>query len=509
MMTRKKNYLGINRIVNLQVIVFFILSVFLGTSYAADLIINNGETVDFTYDQTFDNVTIKAGGTLVFNGPMHFTCSRLSLAGTIIVSGDTVIEVTYGKTNPNSNEWAMLATDDEDYPYYPAYPYPYVKVDYPGSAQDGAPGGPGSPGVSGYDLTLIIYGHLHINNNVLSRTKFVIDIRGQNGGNGGDALVGGEGGDSGSGGSGGHLRVNVHGNIIAQPTGYLEMNVNGGNGGQKGGLDDDTTTGGSGGSLGTGGSGGTIELNVSTIDPDVWSSSFFANGGDSGFQAGGAFHGDPPGITTPGAPGGQITIRTEGNFAPNSRWSLFADGGNGGITGNCRGNQTCYFWNDLCACHQLHNLTGQGGNGGRLTVEAVTLDNVTFYSRGGNGGSGCSGANMLCQADLTTCSWGTTSYGVRIGNGGDGASAGNGGIITVKAKSVGDEVAYVINGGQGGYGGQGGGPFCSGIHSCCTDNICPSGANGANGVNGSSGSFSLKRKAGFLLYLPSIIGNTK
>lgn len=78
----------------------------------------------------------------------------------------------------------------------------------------------------------------------------------------------------------------------------LEWNLNGGGGGEYGGGYTIDTTGGAGGSLGQGGSGGTIELSANSIDLNIGSSELSALGGNSGSAAGAAYYGDPPGITT-------------------------------------------------------------------------------------------------------------------------------------------------------------------------------------------------------------------
>lgn len=478
---------------------------FLSTaSRAEDLLVKNGETKPLSGDQTFDVVTVEAGGILVLNGQMKITCSRFSFAGKLIISGDTVIEMTYGRDHPDSNEWAMrIAPNQVLYPFDPM-----ISVDYPPIADDGGTegsGAAGSPGVDGYRLTMTVHGHMVFEGTEKRPTKFYIDLNGQSGGSG-ITEAGGRSGNAGQGGKGGVLNLAVLGNIVVPSYVALDWSVNGGRGGEYGGPDDPSSYPGGGGNLGQGGAGGTIQLRARSIDPNLYYATLQANGGGGGSEAGDAYGGDEPGLSAPGGPGGQITVRTDGDFVPSARWSFYANGGAGGMCGDCFGSQ-CYWWTANCACHEIQNWTGQGGKGGRITVEARDINNLYFYSQGGNGGNGHSAHNMVCQYDGDSCLWGSNN-GVRIGNGGDGASAGNGGLVSVisRTRSVGDGVSYVLNGGTGGTGGHGGGPSCTGgVQICCTDNICPSGVDGADGADGSPGSFTTKRQGGSLIVLPMIL----
>jgi hypothetical protein len=486
-------------IAGLPFLVFLLGALMTPMAQAADLLVGAGKTVPLGGDQLFDEVAVESGGTLVLNGNLRFTCSRFTLAGKLVISGDTVIETTYGKSHPDSPDWAFKVAPSA----------PLITVDYPLRAEDGVAGADGvggSPGVSGHALTLIVHGDLFIESSETRTTKLAIELNGQTGGSGATA-DGGKSGNAGLGGKGGTLSVTVHGALVGAPYGGLDWSADGGWGGYDGGPDNPETSGGSGGDLSQGGNGGSIRLNARRIDANIAYSKFSANGGGAGGHAGDGYFGDPAGAAAPGGGGGQIAIVTAGDLEPVLRWTFEANGGAGGRTGSCYGGQ-CYWWKAHCACHEPQNWTGQGGRGGTITVEAGRIDNLEFFVRGGDGGIGETGHNMMCQHETDGgCLWGAND-GVRVGNGGDGASAGNGGIVSAvsRVRTIGPGVTYILYGGQGGASGKGGQPFCTGgVRTCCTTNACPSGVNGASGVNGSPGTFQTKRQGGHVESLPLLL----
>lgn len=477
-----------------------------GPGWAKDLVVASGAVVSLGQDKVYDNVLVDTGGTLVLNGALKLHCNRFTLGGRVIISGDTLIEVRYGLTHPNSSKWAMRVVPNQNSYPYPNNFGPEIVTDYPFRAQEGAAGNPGqagAPGVAGYDLEIIVHGNLVIESPKDKATRFTINLDGQHGGSGGHATGGGKGGNSGSGGRGGRIMVTVSRAVLADIWGGLEWTANGGSAGWESGNDAIEDQGGGGGTGGQGGLGGNILLDAGQVHEYVYAR-FEVNGGSSG-NGGCAYNGDKPGKTAPGADGGRISVRVGGDLLPLGGWSFHADAGNGGSPGDCSCS-SCYWWNAACACHQINNWTGQGGNGGWIEVRANDTDKLTFYARGGNGGNGLSGYNFACLYDGTNCLWGSNN-GVTIGNGGDGASAGNGGVVSVlsETRHVGDEVTYLLDGGLPGGGGRGGGPGCSGaVKTCCT--ICPTGTNGSAGAPGSPGSFAIKRTGGAVLILPFLLG---
>lgn len=488
-------------------LVFACLVIFacLGLSFdlsAKDLVVKEGETVQLSGQHAYGLLDLQGGSTLVLHGRVGIECDRFSLGGKIILSGDTEIRVKHLLLNPNSKAWAMRVLPNQA--PYPNNFQPQIVPDYAYRAADGASGNPGhagDPGVTGYKLELVVHGDLQIDGTKETATRFTINLDGQHGGRGGNASGGGKGGDSGPGGGGGHLKVTVTDKIVANPWGWFYWSANGGYAGGSSGNDADETTGGGGGNGTQGGNGGLIEIQADGIDPYI-GARLSANGGGSG-GGGCAFDHDPPGKGAPGGNGGRIKLRVRGDLKPGARWELYAKGGYGTGAGDCS-CASCYWWNTACVCNQVHNRTGQGGKGGRVSVVAADIDNLSLYATGGAGGNGLSGHNMQCSYDSVnmTCNWGSFN-GAQVGDGGDAASGGSGGILTLISRtgSVGADVSYALEGGAAGSGGRGGRPSCPGhLPTCCT--VCPSGTNGADGAPGPNGGFGVKRQGGTLLGIP-------
>lgn len=481
---------------------FVSLSLCLGwpvDTYPKDLVVKEGATVHLSGSNSYDNLFVEGGATLVLNDRVDIECNRFSLGGKIILSGDTRIYVLYGLNQPNSKDWAMRVVPSQA--PYPNNFQPQIVQDHPAPVDgaEGNPGAPGSLGLKGYELELIVHGNLQIDSTQTTATQFAIKLGGQSGGRGGNAIGGGNGGDGGMGGGGGNLKVTVTGEIVANPSGWLFWNVNGGSAGGNSGNDAPEDLGGGGGNGGQGGTGGLIEIKAARIHKNI-GAKLEANGGNAGF-GGCAYNPDPAGEGGRGADGGRIVVRVREDLSQELGWWLYANGGFGTRPGNCSCN-SCYYWDSSCVCHQLNNQTGQGGNGGHILVSARDIDNLGFYASGGNGGGGLSAHNLKCSYDGASCLWGSYN-GIRIGDGGDGASAGNGGSVTLisSSKNVANRVTYTLRGGEPGIGGRGGAPGCSGpVKTCCT--LCPSGSNGSDGSPGHPGGFGVKRQGGTVLVTP-------
>ncbi len=281
-----------------------------------------------------------------------------------------------------------------------------------------------------------------------------------------DAVIGGNGSDTG-GNDGG--AVTIHGGFISATATIFNHNANAGTGNTDGTGDTDGTDGtggnddasigsaygaaigGGGTKTGNGGNGGTATvyggaveatvtvIDVSQSDPDT------SQGNNNGSFAGdsyGAAIGGGGSETGNGGDGGTITI-FGGTVRAESSCGAGIGGGSGGSGGS--GGEG-------------GNITISGGEGGNITISGGTVRAESFLGAGIGGGSGGGGGG---DGGTITISGGAVRaesyYGGGIGGGGDlsgGDTGGDGGTITISGGTV--EVQSVsgagIGGGNSGFG---------------------------------------------------------
>ena len=279
-----------------------------------------------------------------------------------------------------------------------------------------------------------------------------------------DAVIGGNGSDTG-GNDGG--AVTIHGGFISATATIFNHNANAGTGNTDGTGDTDGTDGtggnddasigsaygaaigGGGTKTGNGGNGGTATvyggaveatvtvIDVSQSDPDT------SQGNNNGSFAGdsyGAAIGGGGSETGNGGDGGTITI-FGGTVRAESSCGAGIGGGSGGSGGGEGGN-----------------ITISGGEGGNITISGGTVRAESFLGAGIGGGSGGGGGG---DGGTITISGGAVRaesyYGGGIGGGGDlsgGDTGGDGSTITISGGTV--EVQSVsgagIGGGNSGFG---------------------------------------------------------
>ena len=282
-----------------------------------------------------------------------------------------------------------------------------------------------------------------------------------------DAVIGGNGSDTG-GNDGG--AVTIHGGFISATATIFNHNANAGTGNTDGTGDTDGTDGtggnddasigsaygaaigGGGTKTGNGGNGGTATvyggaveatvtvIDVSQSDPDT------SQGNNNGSFAGdsyGAAIGGGGSETGNGGDGGTITI-FGGTVRAESSCGAGIGGGSGGSGGSGGG--------------EGGNITISGGEGGNITISGGTVRAESFLGAGIGGGSGGGGGG---DGGTITISGGAVRaesyYGGGIGGGGDlsgGDTGGDGGTITISGGTV--EVQSVsgagIGGGNSGFG---------------------------------------------------------
>lgn len=451
------------------------------TSVAGLLAATSAAAADCTVAGSSVNCTGSPGPVMVLNAPMVLP---------LVVPGLTVFAGPYDGLNVSG------LTADITGP-----------ITVPGltlQAGGGAAAAENTAGLAGANLTAnIITGSRFIRSSL--STGVLISSVGQDGGEGEDAIVAGSGDSGGAGGDGGTVNANISANVttIGPNLSAIQITSQGGSGGQGG---DAYGIAGGGGDGGLGGRGGAVTATLGTglITTDglnafgVMVGSFGGAGGEAGSCVSLVCWSNTGGVS---ANGGTVTVTT----AATTRINTLGQGSDalhvssiGGFAGGGGGNY---------ALVGFGASGGSAGNGGQVSVNSsaqlVTtgpLANGLFaQSVGGGGGAGGSAYGIVSlggggsqagdggDVSVTNAAAGTITtvgllsrglmaqsvgggggtagdgFGI-VGIGGDGASASNGGSVSVTNAGLiqtggmaGQGIFAQSVGGGGGDGGVGGG----------------------------------------------------
>lgn len=400
--------------------------------------------------------------------------------------------------------------------------------------ESGESGTDADDGHDGYNLAFIVIGHV-ILERVMPNTINLSGQNGGRGGSGGNGKKGdgdglecilpgkgGDGGnaaDGGNGGDGGNLTWVVHGGFrsgkydsaLNYNDAYLVWNVSGGNGGFAGvagnsgyGGDsgsgcDPCQPGGNGGypgqsaNAGQGGRGGNIRINAQDmlglhtedstgpIKANGGASGTGGRGGNGGFGGSGcsfgvSTQGSMHGAGRPGGAGGSIVITLSCELNTKLDWKddqyVLSLQANGGMGGGCDDPGQPGFGQTVDQDPlDAQSISGAGGQGGALAVNAASINAVAFEAVGGQGGFGADGASYVLGVPGT----------IKGGDGADGAAGGVGGDVVVTAGWW-NATAHVVDGGAGGTGGEGG-------HQSSSTDPLLYGDDGADGADGGTGTY--------------------